>query len=324
MPLTDVAAPHASIRLLPPLAAAVTVTVISHFFPLLGPLLLALAVGAVVANSRLAGSGALVGHANVTKVLLRLGVVLIGLKLPIGDIASIGWRGVLVVAATVGITFTVTRALGARLGLDERFVICLAAGFSICGAAAIAAVNDAVRARQQDVAIAVAMVTLYGSAMILFVPWASHVMGLSDTQSAIWAGASIHEVAQVVAAAAFVGSSAVAIATTVKLGRVALLALVYAAAVKGSDDESRVPILPWFLVGFIVSVVVRSVDVIPASGLSVLGIVTTLLLAAGMFGLGLGFRIRDLWPVPLRAFTLAGLSTLVAAGVSLTLVVALY
>ena len=55
-----------------------------------------------------------------------------------------------------------------------------------------------------------------------------------------------------------------------------------------------------------------------------LDIVTTLLLAAGMFGLGLGFRIRDLWPIPLRAFNLAGLSTVVAAGVSLTLVAVLY
>ena len=71
-------------------------------------------------------------------------------------------------------------------------------------------------------------------------------------------------------------------------------------------------------------VMVRSVAHIPAQGLSVLDIVTTLLLAAGMFGLGLGFRIPDLWPIPLRAFNLAGLSTLVAAGVSLTLVLLLY
>ena len=110
MPPTDVARTPVPVRLLPPLVAAVAVTVVSHFYPLLGPLLLALIVGAVVANSSLAGSWALTGHADVTKMLLRLGVVLIGLKLPVGDIASIGWRGVLVVVVTVATTFTLTRA----------------------------------------------------------------------------------------------------------------------------------------------------------------------------------------------------------------------
>ena len=188
MSTTDLAPTPVPIRLLPPLAAAVGVTVVSRFYPLLGPLLLALVVGALVANSALAGSRALTGHADVTKQLLRLGVVLIGLKLPVGDIASIGWRGVLVVLATVATTFTVTRALGARLGLDERFVTCLAAGFSICGAAAIAAVNDAVRARQQDVALAVAMVTLYGSGMIVLGAVGLDALGLSSLQAAVWAG----------------------------------------------------------------------------------------------------------------------------------------
>ncbi|MDO3398010.1 putative sulfate exporter family transporter, partial [Nocardioides sp. SOB44] len=253
------------VRRLPPLgvalAAALVAVAVSGLVPLLGALLVALALGTVVANTPLAHARALVGHAAVTKLLLRLGVVLLGLRLPLGDVAAIGAAGVLVVVATVVLTYAATRALGTRLGLDQRLVTLLAAGFSICGAAAIAALADAVGARQKDVAHSVALVTIYGTAMIVLVPWAAAGLGLSEEQGAIWAGASIHEVAQVVAAASIIGPGAVAVATTVKLGRVALLAPTYLVAVRSVGapaSAGRVPLLPWFLVGFVLMVALRS------------------------------------------------------------------
>lgn len=319
------------VRRLPPLgvalAAALTAVAVSGLVPLLGALLVALALGTVVANTPLAHARALVGHAAVTKLLLRLGVVLLGLRLPLGDVAAIGAAGVLVVVATVVLTYAATRALGTRLGLDQRLVTLLAAGFSICGAAAIAALADAVGARQKDVAHSVALVTIYGTAMIVLVPWAVAGLGLSEEQGAIWAGASIHEVAQVVAAASIIGPGAVAVATTVKLGRVALLAPTYLVAVRSVGapaSAGRVPLLPWFLVGFVVMVALRSSGLLPGQLVDAADDVTTVLLAAGMFGLGLGLRLRELWPVPAGALVLATCSTLVAAGTSLALVVALY
>ena len=319
------------VRRLPPLgvalAAALAAVAVSGLVPLLGALLVALALGTVVANTPLAHARALVGHAAVTKLLLRLGVVLLGLRLPLGDVAAIGAAGVLVVVATVVLTYAATRALGTHLGLDQRLVTLLAAGFSICGAAAIAALADAVGARQKDVAHSVALVTIYGTAMIVLVPWAAAGLGLSEEQGAIWAGASIHEVAQVVAAASIIGPGAVAVATTVKLGRVALLAPTYLVAVRGTGapaSAGRVPLLPWFLVGFVLMVAVRSSGLLPGQLVDAADDVTTVLLAAGMFGLGLGLRLRELWLVPAGALVLATCSTLVAAGTSLALVVALY
>ncbi len=263
-------------------------------------------------------------------MLLRVGVVMLGLRLPLSDIASIGVPGVVVVVATVATTYTVTRLAGSRMALSGGFVTLLAAGFSICGAAAIAAVNDAVRAKEKDVAHAVALVTIYGTAMIAVVPWATTRLGLTEEQGAIWAGASIHEVAQVVAAASLVGTGAIAVATTVKLGRVALLAPTYLAAARSagagatSSTGTRVPLVPWFLVGFALMVAVRSTDLLPATVVAGAEQLTTVLLAAGMFGLGLGFHLRELWPIPRQALALATLSTLVAGGTSLALVVVLY
>lgn len=312
-------------------AAAIAVGV-GIVFPLAGPLLIALLLGAVVANTRLTQSALLADQAATTKLLLRLGVVMLGLKLPIGDIAGIGVSGIAVVLSTVLVTYAVTIAVGDRLGLDRGFVTLLAAGFCICGAAAIAAVQDGVRAKEKFVALAVAMVTLFGSAMIVVIPWLSHLIGLRDEQAAVWAGASIHEVAQVVAAAAIVGPGALAIATTVKLGRVALLAPMYtvvqrraariAPPAEGETAEHHVPLVPWFVIGFAVAVAIRSSGVLPTSVLDVTGQATTFLLAAGMFGLGLAIRFADIWPVPARAFALAAVSTTVAASTSLLLILA--
>lgn len=312
-------------RAVVPLAAALAAVGVSSRLPLLGPLLVALLIGALVVNTRFGSHRLLDGHAALTRLLLRLGVVVLGLRLPLADIASIGASGVVVVVATVGATFSFTRWAGARMGLDGGFVTLLAAGFSICGAAAIAAVDDAVRAREKDVAHAVALVTVFGTAMIVLVPWAGARLDLTTEQAAVWAGASIHEVAQVVAASSVVGSGAVALAMTVKLGRVALLAPTYLVAARGSTagGGSGVALVPWFLVGFVAMVAVRSTGLLPEAVLAGAEHVTTLLLAAGMFGLGLGMRLRELWPIPRQRLLLATLSTTVAAGTSLALVVAL-
>ncbi|MBM7506283.1 putative integral membrane protein (TIGR00698 family) [Nocardioides salarius] len=316
----------------PPLVTAAVCVLISRWVPLLGPLLLALLVGAVVANSRLAGHRALRDHARVTRALLRVGVVALGLRLPLSDIAGIGFGGVLVVVVTVTTTYTVTRLVGSRTGLPPGFVTLLAAGSSICGAAAIAAVSDAVRARERDVAHAVALVTLQGTALIVLLPWAAQRLGLSGEQSATWVGASIHEVAQVAAAASVVGGGAIAVAMTVKLGRVTLLAPTYLVAGRGSGPSTgpstgpasgRPPLLPWFLVGFVVMLALRSSGWLPGAVVGAAEPGSTLLLAAGMVGLGLGLRVRDLWPLPLPALALASLSTVVAAGTSLVLVLVL-
>ena len=314
-----------SLSLLPAAAAAAAALGISTVFPLAGPLLIALVLGGVVANTRLAESSAMADQADTTKLLLRLGVVLLGLKLPIQEILAIGPQGIAVVVCTVATTYFVTLVVGDRLGLDRGFVTLLAAGFATCGAAAIAAVDDAVRAKQRFVALAVAMVTVFGSAMIVAVPWVGGLVGMTEQQNAIWAGASIHEVAQVVAAASAIGAGALAVATTVKLGRVVLLAPMYTIASRRGEHGrgGGAPIVPWFVVGFGIAVLVRSVGVLPSGCLTVAGAATTFLLAAGMFGLGMGIRAKDIWPVPLNAFLLALISTLVAATTSLVLVLIL-
>jgi uncharacterized integral membrane protein (TIGR00698 family) len=303
--------------------AAGVALAVSTAVPLLGPLLIALFLGVILANVP-GVSRHVVGTApRIDKLLLRSGVVLLGLKVSIGDVLHLGPAGLTVVLATVCATYGGTHLVGRLLGVDRELTTLVAAGFSICGAAAVAAVESSIRAKGKDVALAIAMVTVFGSVMIGVVPALTHVLGLSDEQGAVWAGASIHEVAQVIAAASLVGGASVlATATTVKLARVALLAPVQlvSARVCRTEGERRGPLVPLFLVGFVVAVAIRSTGVLPHGLLTVASDVTTLLLSAAMFGLGTGIVARQLWPVPARALALAASSTLIAAGVSLGLV----
>lgn len=292
------------------------------------PVLLALVLGVVVANLPLFSPMAGTDVSGPARTMLRWGIVLIGLRLPIGDLLGIGVSGLAVILATVVTTYAVTCWVGDRLGLQRGLVTLVATGFSVCGAAAIAAVEGVVRRRDEDAALAVAMVTLFGTAMIVLLPVTAGALDLSDQQLGVWAGASIHEVAQVVAAAAVAGPVAVAIATTVKLGRVMMLVGAYAAARarEGEPHDSTAvrPGIPWFVTGFLLAVVVRSLDVLPDSAYAVADDLTTVLLGAGMFGLGLGLKLATLLPVPGRLLVLCTLSTLTAAGVSVVLTVTLF
>ncbi|WP_420113571.1 YeiH family protein [Pseudactinotalea sp.] len=304
-----------------PLAAAALAMAVTTVVPLLSALLVALALGAVVVNlAPRAGraSQAVGGAEHAAKQMLRLGIVLLGLTLSLSDLAAIGWQGLLVVVATVGVTFVVTVRVGRRLGLDPGLATLIAAGFSICGAAAIAAVSQTVRAKPRDVGLAVSLVTIFGSAMIAVVPWLSHVIGLGEQDAATWAGASIHEVAQVVAAGSVLGGSALATATTVKLARVVMVAPVTAIVKRRHAGSGGAPV-PWFVTGFLAAVVLRTLVDVPDPVLGVASVLSTLLLAAGMFGLGLAIRVRDLWPLPGRAFAAAGVATAAALTVPLVI-----
>ena len=303
-----------------PLAIAALAMAVAARFPLVSALLLAMGVGVVLANTAgrsAAAAPVLRGAERAAKHLLRAGIVLLGLRIALSDLAAIGWRGLAVVVATVAVTFATTMWLGGRLDLDHGLTTMIAAGFSICGAAAIATVSEQVRARQRDVAIALALVTIMGTVMIAVVPWLASVIGLSEQDAGVWAGASIHEVAQVVAAGSLLGAGALATATTVKLARVVLLAPVTAVVGRLSSGSHARAGVPWFVTGFLVAVVVRSLGLLPAAVLDVALRGSTLLLAAGMLGLGLAIRGRELWPLPVRALTLALAATAIAAAVPL-------
>ncbi|MGW3367561.1 YeiH family protein [Streptosporangium canum] len=160
--------------------------------------------------------------------LLRLAIVLLGLQIALPEVLALGWRALMVIAAATGGTFLATRWIGGRIGVSPRRSLLIATGVSVCGAAAVAAMHEVADSDDDDVASAVSVVVLYGSATIVALPLLARLFGLTPHQFGVWAGASVHEVAQVAAIGAAAGAGVLASAVVVKLARVVLLAPIVA------------------------------------------------------------------------------------------------
>ncbi|WP_431995784.1 YeiH family protein [Streptomyces griseoflavus] len=225
--------------------------------------------------------------------LMRAGIVLLGLNLAFDDIRALGWGTVLMVVGVVTFTLLGTWWLGRRLGLPGDQPLLIAAGYAVCGASAIGAVGEARGSDERDAATSVALVTLCGTLAIAVLPLLQGVLGLSDAEFGRWAGASVHDVGQVVATAQTAGGAALGEAVLVKLMRVALLAPIVAAVALGvrrgrarAAGAPRVPLVPLFVVGFLAAVTLRSTGLPPQAALDTAHTVQELLLAAALFGLG--------------------------------------
>ncbi len=265
----------------------------------------------------------------VGRHLLRAGVALLGLRISFGDLAAVGIDGAVIAGTTVVVTMLVTTAAGRRLGVERNLALLIATGTAVCGASAIAAMASAVPTREQDIAYAMATVTLFGTLAMAILPLAGgRLLGLDDRTMGAWLGASIHEVAQVAGAGAAVSVVALQFATLIKLARVVLLAPAVAIAAiarngtrAGRVGERRPPLVPGFVLAFMALVAVRSALPVPADVVAAATLVSTVLLAAGLASLGLQMDIRTLRPAGVRPLALGLCASLCATGVALALVV---
>lgn len=263
------------------------------------------------------------GLSYAGKRLMRLGIVLLGLKLSLHDVLGIGWATVAMVVGVVAATFLSTWWLGRRMGLPGDQPLLIATGYSICGASAIGAVSEVTDSDERDIAASVALVTLCGTLAIAVLPLLQGPLGLTDAEFGRWAGASVHDVGQVVATAQTAGPAALGEAVLVKLMRVALLAplvAVLALTVRSrrtaGAGAKRPPLVPLFVVGFLAAVTLRTTGLLPESDLADAHTAQELLLAAALFGLGTTVHLPTLARTGTRTALLGLCSWVVVAGVS--------
>nr|WP_276508555.1 putative sulfate exporter family transporter [Modestobacter muralis] len=176
------------LRLVPGLlvtAGAVVVAFLATtLLPTVSSLLVAVALGAVGANAGLLRPAMRPGLAFTQRRVLRVGIVLLGLQLAVGDILGLGASGIGVVVLTVVLTFLGTLLLGRLLHVGRDLTVLVASGFSICGAAAVAAVHASTEADEEDVALAIALVTIYGTVAMIALPLVAGPLAL--TAARIW------------------------------------------------------------------------------------------------------------------------------------------
>lgn len=328
-PTTDHAAPSRSIARLAPgavfaLAGAVLGIALHEVLSLLSALVVAVVIGMVAGNTGLIRPAMQPGLAFAGRHLLRAGVVVVGFRLSAGDLGDLGWPGAIAVMVTVAVTFVGMQWLGRKLGVPPGLSLLAATGFSICGASAIAAAEPLSDADRDEVAYALGLVALCGTLAIFVLPPLGTLLDLSPTLFGKWAGASVHDVGQVVATASLKGDEALAAAVVVKLTRVALLApllAIVAVGVRrragGDPTAPRPPLLPLFVLLFLVAVAIRSTGVLSDALLDHLRTLEAVLLGAGVVSLGCGVDLRRLRRLGGRPLVLGLMSWLLMTVVGL-------
>jgi uncharacterized integral membrane protein (TIGR00698 family) len=324
---------------LPGLAIAATIAAVAFFVEYLiknntagvvSPLVIAVVLGALISNLGLLPENCRIGLGFAARNLLRLGIVLLGLQLSFSQVRELGAPGLALVIVVVAATFTGTQWLGKKMGLSSGLSLLVATGFSICGASAIAAMRPVSDADDDDMAYAIALVTICGTLAIFLLPAIGEIIGFSGAQFGSWVGASVHDVAQTVATAASGNDDAQDAAIVVKLTRVMLLAPLVAAVsfirrrklshTNITDSKTQKaklpPIVPLFIVGFIAAISINSSFNLPSEFLSNVKWLEKSLLACALVGLGAGVDARKLRRVGSRPLALGLISWILIATLS--------
>ncbi len=292
----------------------------------LSALTLAIVLGMLVGNtvySRIgAACGPGVGYAK--HWLLRAGIVLYGARLTFQDIGHVGAAGLLIDLLVVCSTFALAWWAGTRwFGMEREEALLIGAGSSVCGAAAVMAAEPVVRGRAAQVAVAVATVVVFGTVSMFLYPLLYDLARdagwswMNERAYGLFAGSTIHEVAQVVGAGRAVGQQAADNAVIVKMVRVILLApgLVLLSALlargktprgEGAKEAVRI-VVPWFAFGFIGVIALHSLPVWPQPFVGTVVGVDNVLLAMAMAALGLTTHASALRQAGLKPLLLAAL-----------------
>ncbi len=257
--------------------------------------------------------------------ILRWAVAGLGFRLSLGEIAKIGGPALVVVVTSTFVALVAGVWIGKRLGLVPKLATLLSVGGGICGASAVVAADSVVHAEKRDSALALGIITLLGTLGIVFYPWIGRAAQMSDFLYGVWDGASLHEMAQVVAAGSGFSKAATDVATVVKLVRICLLAPVVfflawrmqrAAAISAPEKPSaravgfaaagatsgatggatrpQVSVIPWFLVLFVVFAAVNSMGWLDPALVKQIVRADVWLLCLGMAGVGLQTSFADL------------------------------
>ena len=325
----------AAVALFPGLAAAIGVALVARvattFLPaVVSEVTIAILIGLVLGRLPAARSAALAPGLKVAaERLLRLGIVLLGAKLGIDQIAGIGLPAAAVIAVTMAAALLVVLGLSRAAAVDGRLAVLLAVGAAVCGNSAVVATSPVIGARPRDTAYAVATVTLFGTIAVFAYPLIGHAAGFGDAVFGLWAGIAINDTSQVVAASSAYSPGAFEVATVVKLIRNALMApLLLGIAwtwhrrtgVAGDTRAGLRRAVPVFVLGFLALSALRSVGAIDAPLAATLESIARALILVALSAVGLNVRVEDLRAVGPRPL-LIGLGAALIIGVATILAI---
>lgn len=295
--------------------------------PAVNAVVIALLAGLLVAN--LAGRRVEVDDRVSTFVLkrvLRAAIILLGAGINLALVADVGVKALAVITVSVLVAILVARLAGPRLGLTGRSSLLIGIGTAICGVSAIVAVAPVLRARKEEMGLALATILSFNALALLLYPLVGNVLAFDAITFGTWAGVAVHDTASAVATGFALGPQAGEVATLVKLVRTLYLipVMVLAAlwmsvrvdrgAVSASGTARAVlSSMPWFVFGFAVLAVLNSAGLLLGIG-DVLSDLAKLLIVFVVATIGLTLRLSGIASLG-RPLLYTGFAASVAIGI---------
>ncbi len=291
----------------------------------LGDLVIAILVGVVLRSFAPLPQAAAAGIKFSAKTLLEVAVVLLGASLSLSILKGAGGLLIIGIAGVVALSLLGSYGISRLIGLSPKLAILVACGNSICGNSAIAAAAPAIGAKADDVAASIAFTAVLGVAAVILMPLIAGAMSLDAMHYGIFAGMTVYAVPQVLAATTPFGALAVQTGTVVKLIRVLMLGPVVTtlSIIHGRGGEGRLSLqkmVPWFILGFVLMIMARSLGLIPEMALKPIASVSNTLTIMSMAALGLSVDIRTLRHAGGKVISAATLSLLFLCFLSVGLI----
>lgn len=313
-------------------------------------ILIAILLGLFIRNAVGVSESCEAGVKFALERVLRFGIILLGLRLSLQDVAATGGAAMLLVFTCIAVALSTAYIIGRLFQIPPRLTALIGVGTSICGNTAIVATAPAIGAKEEEVSFAVAVITLFGLIAVIIYPIIGQALGLSNTAFGLWAGTAVNDTSQVVAVGAAHSQTALNIATIVKLMRntimaplIILIGLLMTRKViseRGSTAESDIPrggiLIPWFVIGFLTMSLIRTTGItagilpqdvaspgtlqMGASMLTAFDAIARFAILTALAGVGLGTRLDVVLKIGLKPLMLGLCVSVVLSIASLSLI----
>lgn len=293
-------------------AIAAAAFLISDLLPagILGGTLLALMIGMLL-NPLIGSNEAVEAGINwSSKRILRTGIILAGITLSFSQVIQAGKYALILMVFTLATSFGVGYLCKKVFKINWKLASLLSVSTAICGGTAVATLGPAIRAKNRDIAYAISATFIFDIITVIAFPWIGRLLGLGDTGYGLWIGTAVNDTSSVVAAGYAFSDAAGVLATIVKLTRtlfivpvVLIFSWIYAKKEADSQAAEKVElakIFPWFILGFLVVVGIRSVGLVPESLVPGIAFLSKFFLSMALAAIGLKTSLKEVAGVGIK------------------------
>lgn len=291
---------------------AATAYMISELLPsgILGGTLIALLLGMLL-NPFITRTDVFESGINWTaKKILRAGIILAGITLSFAQVIEAGKYALVLMMFTLITAFGVGYICKKIFKINWKLASLLSISTAICGGTAVATLGPTIHAKNRDIAYAISATFIFDMITVIAFPWIGQMLGLSDTAYGLWIGTAVNDTSSVVAAGYAFSDAAGVLATIVKLTRtlfivpiVLIFSWIYAKKETPSQSAEKVSvgkIFPWFILGFLVVVGIRSTGLLPDSAITTVSFLSKFFLSMALAAIGLKTSFKEIAGVGIK------------------------